>query len=102
MISPSVRRLGLEREGQQNSFPRQAAQPPPAPQPLPEPIPAPAAPSRTQEELRRMLESMGFPIEEEEQAPPPPLPRARPPGACLCSLYRRLITYVFILTYFPI
>lgn len=71
--------LRREREEQQNTFPRQAAQPPPAPQPLPEPVPAP--PSRTQEELRRMLESLGFPIEEEEQAPPPPLPRAEPkPG----------------------
>jgi hypothetical protein len=73
-----LEKLRREREEQQNSFPRQAAQPPPAPQPLPEPIPAPAAPSRTQEELRRMLESLGFPIEEEEQAPPPPLPRAEP------------------------
>jgi hypothetical protein len=73
-----LEKLRREREEQQNSFPRQAAQPPPAPQPLPEPIPAPAAPSRTQEELRRMLESLGFPIEEGEQAPPPPLPRAEP------------------------
>ncbi len=73
-----LEKLRREREEQQNSFPRQAAQPPPAPQPLPEPIPAPAAPSRTQEELRRMLESLGFPIEAGEQAPPPPLPRAGP------------------------
>lgn len=69
-------KLRREREEQQNSFPRQTAQPPPAPQLIPEPVPA--APSRTQEELRRMLESLGFPIEEEEQAPPPPLPRAEP------------------------
>lgn len=69
-----LEKLRRERGQQQYGFPREAAQPPP--QPLPEPVPA--APSRTQEELRRMLESMGFPIEEGEQAPPPPLPRAEP------------------------
>ena len=63
----------LRRDREQSvGFPREAAQET-VPQPAP---PPPPTPSRTQEELRRMLESLGFPIEEGEQAPPPPLPRA--------------------------
>jgi hypothetical protein len=61
----------LRRDREQSvGFPREAAQET-VPQPAP---PPPPTPSRTQEELRRMLESLGFPVE--EPAAPPPLPRS--------------------------